>query len=970
MPLHPDLYSCHCSAEMGKIARTTNGRAFRQGLVKGPSLCRVAVDGYFRNVKRTLSVLLLLAGIGARGQAPYWQQQVDYQIEVTLDPVAKTLDGFEQLSYYNHSPDTLRYIWFHLWPNAFKNDRTAFTDQQLRNGNTRYYFADRDEHGYINRLDFRVNGTAARTEDHPQWIDVVKVLLPTPLPPGGKAVIATPFHVKLPRNFSRGGYAGSSFQITQWYPKPAVYDAQGWHPMPYLDQGEFYGEFGSYDVRIMAPRRYVVAATGQPALVDEGAGYGSAGGRTRSVDSLALASYRFVQNQVHDFAWFADTGFIVKSDTCRLPSGKVIDVRTYYTAAEKKFWDSSLAYAKSALRFYSAEVGDYPYAVCKVVQGPDAFGGGMEYPTITVIEPIHGAQELDIIIAHEIGHNWFYGALANNERDAPWLDEGFNTYFERRYVRYKYGPDRSLDELRFLTLARLKQDQPIATAADSLSSDNYEFVTYYKTARWLEGIAGRLGADSMQRMMQAWYAEHRFQHVQPADFYRHLQRWLPGEAAVWEGQLHAKGALPNQVPKGTALLSPLTPQAFRRYLLQPSKSAWLLSTAFGANRYDKLMVGALLTNYVLPPAKLRVLLAPLYATGSRQWNGLGRLSYTWRPDRGPQRVELFTAASTFSYNEFTDDKDRRFTARFFKVVPGVNVELRNRDPRSTLRRTLQWKSYFLGEQPFRISYDSVITPTDTTLALNTQTRNLRYSIHQLAYSVDDIRTLYPYSAALWVQASAFFTRLQVEGNYFFNYASGGGLAVRLFAGKFLYDRHRNDYPYGLYPSRFFLSMSGVGGTEDYTYSHYFAGRSTFEGLASQQIAIRDGGFKMRTPLLSEPVGQSDDWLAALNFNTTIPDAVNPLRVLPVKVPLHLFFDVGTQSGAWADGASGGRFLFEGGLHLPVAKGLVNFYFPLVYSTPFGDYARSMYPKNRFFKTMTFSIDLQNAARLVDKQRLF
>ena len=156
----------------------------------------------------------------------------------------------------------MKFIWFHLWPNAYKNDKTAFSDQLLENGSTKFYFSDKDQKGYINKLDFKVNNLTAKVEDHPQHIDIVKIILPTPLPSGQKINITTPFHVKLPYNFSRGGHDGQSYQATQWYPKPAVYDKKGWHPMPYLDQGEFYSEFGSFDVSITVPKNYVVAATG------------------------------------------------------------------------------------------------------------------------------------------------------------------------------------------------------------------------------------------------------------------------------------------------------------------------------------------------------------------------------------------------------------------------------------------------------------------------------------------------------------------------------------------------------------------------------------------------------------------------------------------------------------------------------------------------------------------------------------
>ena len=179
------------------------------------------------------------------------------------------MDGFEIIDYTNNSPDTLHYIWFHLWPNAYKNDQTAFSEQMLQLGNTDFYFSDESKRGYINRLDFKINGITANLEDHPQYIDVAKLILPFALLPGQTIKITTPFHEKIPYNFSRGGYIDHTFQITQWYPKPAVYDNRGWHPMPYLEQGEFYSEFGNFRVRITVPKDYIVAATGELQNEDE-----------------------------------------------------------------------------------------------------------------------------------------------------------------------------------------------------------------------------------------------------------------------------------------------------------------------------------------------------------------------------------------------------------------------------------------------------------------------------------------------------------------------------------------------------------------------------------------------------------------------------------------------------------------------------------------------------------------------------
>ena len=325
----------------------------------------------------------------------YWQQQVNYTIDVSLNDKEHTLTGFEKIDYINNSPDTLTFIWFHIWPNAYKNDKTAFSDQLLENGNTKFYFSEKEQKGYINRLDFKVNEITAETEDHPQHIDIVKLVLPTPLPPGQKATITTPFHVQLPYNFSRGGHDGESYQVTQWYPKPAVYDKNGWHPMPYLDQGEFYSEFGNFDVSITVPENYVIAATGELQNKEEIEWLEKRSSfewkpirhrikKASSVKTIVqefpassaeIKTLRYKQDRIHDFAWFADKRFIVAHDTCRLISGKIIDVYSYYTPTQKKYWENSVSFAKDAIKTRSEWIGEYPYSIVSVVQGPESFGG-------------------------------------------------------------------------------------------------------------------------------------------------------------------------------------------------------------------------------------------------------------------------------------------------------------------------------------------------------------------------------------------------------------------------------------------------------------------------------------------------------------------------------------------------------------------------------------------------------------------
>lgn len=921
----------------------------------------------------------------------YWQQQVTYIIDVTLNDTEKSVDGFEKITYTNNSPDILTFIWFHLWANAYKNDKTAFSDQLLQNGSTQFYFSSKKQRGYINQLNFKINGITAKTEDHPQYIDILKLVLPKPLAPGQQITITTPFHVKLPFNFSRGGYDGQSFQITQWYPKPAVYDSKGWHPMPYLDQGEFYGEFGNYDVRITLPKNYVVAATGELQNAEElswlktkadtepmpvrkkitpqkksvppknNKNFSAKNKRVQpNIDKVPIETktLNYIQNKVHDFAWFADKNFSVSHDSCQLQSGKVIDVYTYYTKKEKALWEKSLQYAKEAVRFYSREVGEYPYSLISVVQGPQSFGGGMEYPTITIISPTSSAKELDVTIAHEIGHNWFYGILASNERDHPWMDEGINSFYEKKYTEEKYGPQFQTEEILFQTKAKRKTDQPIETISENFSVSNYDLVAYHKTAEWIAYIESKLGKDAFRQMMQEYFAQWKFKHVQPKDFKTVVQPFLGAASDSIFNLLTEKGVLPNKHFTGFKIASPFKKNSIKNYLLKPTKNALLIAPAIGANSYDKLLLGALITNYKLPPSTFQFLALPMYATGTKQFAGLGKLNYTITSNKIIRKTDFFVNASRFSMDEFTDTAGKKLYMQFQKIVPGFRLTFKENDPRSTINKYIQWKTFFIQEEGLNITRDTIFNGADTALILRYRTPKENRYLNQLQFVYENFRALYPFDITLQIEQAKDFIRPALTANYFFNYPDEGGLQLRFFAGKFFYlgsktisKQFRND--------RYFLNMTGAKGYEDYTYSDYFIGRNRFEGLENQQLMIRDGAFKVRTDLLASKTGKTDNWLMALNLSSTLPKKINPLSLLPIKIPLRIFFDVGTYAGPWQRGSADDRFLYDAGFHIPLLHETINIYIPVLYNRVYGDYFKSTITKNRFLKTISFSINLYN-----------
>jgi hypothetical protein len=277
----------------------------------------------------------LSAGVWAQQKESQtnWQQRVEYTINVSLDDVNHVLRGDEEFTYYNQSPDTLREIYIHLWPNAYKNNETAFGKQKLENGKTDFYYLPDEDRGWIDSIDFRIDGSKVSWQLTDN-IDIAKVVLTKPILPGQKVVVATPFKVKLPTVISRMGHEGQLYCITQWYPKPAVYDVNGWNPMPYLDQGEFYSEFGSFKVNITVPKNYVVAATGRLQNEEEKKwlfekSKNKFDGNNRSkefpVSFVETKTLTFLQDSVHDFAWFADKRFSVERNEVTLPkSGRKV----------------------------------------------------------------------------------------------------------------------------------------------------------------------------------------------------------------------------------------------------------------------------------------------------------------------------------------------------------------------------------------------------------------------------------------------------------------------------------------------------------------------------------------------------------------------------------------------------------------------------------------------------------------------
>jgi hypothetical protein len=491
--------------------------------------------------------LIVVISVKGYAQEKYFQQELTYTINAELNEQERSITGFETLVYKNNAPSALEFIWFHIYPNAYKNESTSLF-QQIKNDDSRKQKLNKVTHGRIEKLDFKVNGLDAKVEAHsnPAYIDVVKLMLHTPLKPGDSVTITTPFKVFFPSYFSRSGFADGEFIATQWYPKPAVFDNKGWHEMPYLDMGEFYSEYGKYTVNLTVPSAFVVGATGILQNVDELSTYKTIGnsnlGKTKKFNgysykgSSATKTIQFIAENVPDFAWFGDKAFVIQYDTIVLPSGKTIDAFSYFYDKKNTVWANSIEYIKEATRKYSEWIGEYDYPTVQAVEGPkNNTSGGMEYPMITLItSPDSKSETLDAIITHEVGHNWFMSFLGSNEREYPWLDEGLNSYFQFRYEAEKYRNNsvfgdkipaglKSLPPDEFLSiiykaLLQIPMEQPIQTPAyDFVKSDDYGITVYVKPAMWMYIVELSIGREKLDNAIKYYFKKWKFKHPKPED---------------------------------------------------------------------------------------------------------------------------------------------------------------------------------------------------------------------------------------------------------------------------------------------------------------------------------------------------------------------------------------------------------------------------------------------------------------------
>lgn len=979
-----------------------------------------------------LSAATLTGSLNAQSK-PYFQQDVAYTIHVKLDDEKHFLYGDEKLIYKNNSPDALPFIWMHIWPNAYKNNQTALGKQLTENGELKFHYAKDEDRGYIDSLNFTVDGQPVKTEAHPQHIDIIKIVLNQPLQPGGEITIATPFRVKIPSGeFSRLGHIKQQYQITQWYPKPAVYDRNGWNEIPYLDQGEFYSEFGKFDVFISVPKNYVVGATGdltdcpeEVKWLDEKAAATAKKDYDYSdvefpASSPEFKTLHYHQERVHDFAWFCDKRYnVLKGDVNMPHSKRKVTTWVMFTNDHARLWKNSIPYVNDALNYYSLWNGDYPYNHCTAVDGALSAGGGMEYPNITVIGGVNSAATLETVIMHEVGHNWFYGILGSNERANGWLDEGINSANELRYHETKYpnwslvggqsGPNglanlAGLEKLKqkaqyyllFNISARQHTDQPCQFHSADFTSTNYGTIMYSKTAVVFDYLRGYLGDTLYDKAMSTYFERWKFKHPQPEDLFSTLEE-VTGRNLDWLRQLinttdhldykivSAKrnsdntwavtlrntgdiagpvalhgiriGALPKTVwYEGFTGEKTLTlpagdydriridfeedmPEINRKnnsyhthgllrktepFKLQlggsyedPTRTQLFWSPVVGLNHYDKFMIGAAIYNQTIFPKKFQFAVMPMYAFGSKDLVGHGEAFFNIMPKKAFRLIKIGAIGNSYHMLNVADmnlpGANEDFNARklrFIKVAPGISFEFKKKRLRNPTTHTLSFRAVWVRE--FLVT--TTIDPNTTTRTIAPYDR----TFYEANYLINNANKKNPWNILTQFQTGDNMSKVQVTANYKLRYKRNRSIDFRFFAGGFLSDAANN----GMYRFR----LSGWGpqgiGNHDYLYDHVFAARNQLTGFFSRQMVNTDGAFKIYSPL-----GQSSNWLTALNADIQ----------LPFKPRIFSFVRLYADAGMYSVDGTGGEtgFQYNAGLH--VQLGIADVYLPLLYSADIKEY---------------------------------
>lgn len=474
-------------------------------------------------MKNILFILCLPILASAQG---YWQQKVDYKMNINFDVKNHQFSGTTQLTYWNHSPDTLNRVFFHLYLNAFQpNSMMDVRSRTIEDPDQRV--KDRIYNLKPNEIGFQKIASLTQDGETTTYITegtVLEVKLASPILPGSSTVFNLGYESQVPLQVRRNGRnssEGIDYSMAQWFPKIAEYDKSGWHAHPYVGR-EFYSPWGNYEVDITIDKNYILAASGilqNPIEI----GYGYAPENMVKRPKGKTLTWKFKAENVHDFMWAADRDYV--HEIYPVENGPELHF-FYQRDSNTVAWNELPKLTAMAFNYMNENFGKYPYPVFNVIQGGD---GGMEYPMSTLITGNRKIGSLLGVTVHEAFHSWYQGVLATNESYYEWMDEGFTSYGTSVTMGYLAGESagRSMsgNYRGYFALAASGKEEPMSTHADHYETNfAYGRAAYSKGAVSLAQLGYIIGDQTLKAGLIRYFNEWKFKHPDLNDFIRVMEK--------------------------------------------------------------------------------------------------------------------------------------------------------------------------------------------------------------------------------------------------------------------------------------------------------------------------------------------------------------------------------------------------------------------------------------------------------------
>ncbi|MCL6274213.1 M1 family metallopeptidase [Muricauda sp. 2012CJ35-5] len=462
----------------------------------------------------------------------YWQQEVDYTMDVTMDVETYQYTGTQKLIYTNNSPDVLDRVYYHLFFNAFQPGSQMDARLQsikdpdgrmMEEGKSRIAALSEEQMGYLHVKTLTQDGNPVTFNEEGT---ILVVDLANPIPSGGKTTLDMQFAGQVPLQIRRSGRnskEGVALSMSQWYPKLSEYDFEGWHANPYIAR-EFHGVWGNYDVKLTLDKDYVVGGTGYLQNPQEvGHGYETPGTKVKTKGKTL--TWHFKAPQVHDFMWGADPEYV--HDILKMEDGPTLHF--YYKNDPEIIdnWKKLQPKTADAMRFFSKNIGKYPYEQYSVVHGGD---GGMEYAMSTLITGNRSFESLVGVMVHEMAHSWFQHVLATNESKHEWMDEGFTTFISSLCMNeiMEQGKENPFEGSYkgYYALVNSGLEKPQATHADRYATNfAYGIAAYSKGAIFLSQLGYVIGQDKLMETIRKYFDDFKFKHPVPNDIKRTAEKF-------------------------------------------------------------------------------------------------------------------------------------------------------------------------------------------------------------------------------------------------------------------------------------------------------------------------------------------------------------------------------------------------------------------------------------------------------------